>query len=355
MIGWHMRCYLRQFPALDTLAADRSTFSDKAKLVEFASGLNVIIHFAGQNRGPNDEIRETNPRLSLQLIEACDEADVRPHIVYASTTHIESASAYGQSKQQAGDILHSWADDRKSKFTNLILPHVFGEGSRPFYNSAVATFAHQLAVGEDPRVINDTQLELIHAQDVCARILKIIESGNCGDQRLRGQKISVSAVLAKLRQLAASYAADIVPDVRDAFDLSLFNLYRSYLFPAEYPRQLKVNADDRGYLVEAVKNLSGGQAFFSTTKPGITRGNHYHYRKVERFLVVQGQATIRIRRLFDDTVHSFDVTGDQPAYVDMPPLHTHNISNAGDTDLLTLFWAHEIYDPQQPDTIHETV
>jgi UDP-2-acetamido-2,6-beta-L-arabino-hexul-4-ose reductase len=355
MIGWHLRCYLNQFPEYDSVIADRDTFANDAALRNLVRACPVIVHLAGQNRGADAEISDTNPRLARELVAACEAEAVSPHIIYASSTHVDSDSIYGKSKREAGRIFGDWAAKSGAEFTNLILPHVFGEATRPFYNSAVATFAHQLAIGEEPRILNNADLELVHAQDVCATILTCAAKPVRADRRVHGREITVKDVLDKLKGLASSYDEHVIPDLRDRFDLSLFNLYRYYLFPEGYPRALTVNSDERGYLVEAVKNLNGGQAFFSTTKPGVTRGNHYHYNKVERFLVVKGQATIRIRRLFDDHVHEFEVSGDAPAYVDMPTLHTHNITNIGDNELLTLFWSHEIFDRDRPDTIFEEV
>jgi UDP-2-acetamido-2,6-beta-L-arabino-hexul-4-ose reductase len=165
----------------------------------------------------------------------------------------------------------------------------------------------------------------------------------------------VSEMLARVRDLAAAYAEGVVADLRDPLDLQLFNTYRSYLFPRHYPVPIERHRDPRGSLFEAVRTRHGGQCFLSTTRPGITRGNHYHLRKIERFLVVRGEARIRVRRLFASDVTEFSVRGDEPAYVDMPTLHTHDITNVGDADLLTLFWAHEIFDPAAPDTIPEPV
>ena len=355
MIGWHLRCHLKQFGTHEVILATRDTFCSEEALANFVACCDAVVHLAGVNRGPDENIANTNPNLAKTLTDACDKSAVTPHIVYASTTHADSDSVYGKSKRQAGDILEAWSKESGAQLSIAILPHVFGEGTRPFYNSAVATFAYQLAIGEEPEIHNDAELELIHAQDVCAELVRLLERRETGSRRLTGERIRVSAALRRLRGLAESYNLHIVPDVRTPLDLRLLNLYRSYLFPKKYPRYLERKTDERGHLVEAIKNHNGGQAFFSTTKPGITRGNHFHFHKIERFLVVEGSATIRIRRLFDTEVHAFEVRGDVPAYIDMPPLHTHNITNTGDRDLLTLFWAHEIFDPDSPDTIAEPV
>jgi UDP-2-acetamido-2,6-beta-L-arabino-hexul-4-ose reductase len=355
MLGWHMRCYLKQFEDIEVVLADRSTFADPDALRRFVAGTDAIAHFAGQNRGDDRELAATNVDLAERLVGACEAEGVAPHVVYSSTVHAENDSAYGQSKKRAGEILRAWSDKSGAKFCNLVLPHIFGEGTRPFYNSAVATFAYQLATGDEPEVHNDATLELLHAQDVTAEVLRIVRQGDESSLRLAGEKITVSEVLGRLRVMARSYESLVVPDVRSKLDLRLFNLYRSYLFPDYYPKELELHSDDRGDLVEVVKNLNGGQAFFSTTKPGVTRGNHFHYSKIERFLVVRGSARIEVRKLFDDDAHVFDVSGEAPAFVDMPPLHTHSITNTGEEQLLTLFWAHEIFEPAKPDTVFEPV
>lgn len=355
MMGWQLRCFLNQFKDVETPLADRATFADAGQLREFVSSADAIVHFAGQNRGDDNELAATNVSLAEQLIAACEAEKVTPHIVYSSTIHIDKDNAYGRSKKAAGDMLAAWSTRSGARLSTLVLPHVFGEGTRPFYNSVAATFAYQIAKGETPSVHSDAGLELLHAQDVAAQVLHLIRNSKSGAIRPAGAKITVSSLLARLQQMAESYERYVVPDVRDPLDLRLFNLYRSYLFPDFYPRRLERHSDERGDLVEIVKNLNGGQAFVSTTRPGITRGNHYHYHKIERFLVVQGSARIAVRKMFDSQTHIFDVVGSEPAFIDMPPMHTHNITNTGNEDLLTMFWAHEVFDPERPDTVFEIV
>ena len=355
MLGWHLRCYLAQFDDVDVVLADRRTFQDAQLLENFVASVDSIAHFAGMNRGEGEELVAANVGIAESLVAALEKRGATPHVVYSSTTHIERDSPYGQSKKRAGEIIGDWAARNEARFCNMVLPHVFGEGTKPFYNSAVATFAYQLATGGTPEIHTDADLELVHAQDVAAAVLQVIRGGDVGQKRLAGDVISVSDVLQRLIGIAESYQDGVIPDLGDRLSLLLFNLYRSYLFPTYYPRSLDLHSDDRGNLVEIVKNLTGGQVFFSTTRPGITRGNHFHYHKVERFLVVDGQARIRVRRLFDDECHEFDVCGSKPAFIDMPPLHTHSITNTGTGPLLTLFWANEIFDPDAPDTVAEPV
>jgi UDP-2-acetamido-2,6-beta-L-arabino-hexul-4-ose reductase len=185
---------------------------------------------------------------------------------------------------------------------------------------------------------------------VARQIFELIQSKQEGELVIPGTPISVQEMLVKVRTLADYYNNHMIPDLRKPLDLNLFNTYRSYLYPKIFPRSLELHKDNRGELFEACKSLNGGQTFLSTTRPGITRGNHFHLNKVERFLVVRGKAKIRIRKMFDDEILEFRVSGSKPQYIDIPTLHTHNITNTGDVDLLTLFWAHEIFDPKSTDT-----
>lgn len=354
-LAWHLRACVHARKDLRVSLADRSTFASTDKLQDFVSDLDAIAHFAGTNRGTEAEIRDGNLLPAQQLIEACKQTERNPHIVFANSIQHERNTAYALAKRAAAERLALWSSSSGALFTNMILPHIFGECGRPFYNSAVSTFCHQIAHGEEPKIIVDAELELVHAQRVAERVISELESCRTGTERVRGTPISVSATIARIRELADCYARDVIPPLATCFDLDLFNAYRSYLYPGHYPVALKLHSDSRGKLFEAVKSICGGQCFISTTRPGVTRGNHYHRHKVERFVVLEGEAVIRIRKLLSSEVTEYRVRGDAPAYVDMPALHTHNITNTGTGNLVTLFWSHEIFDPANPDTYGETV
>lgn len=356
LIGWHIRAFCRAYrPQIEIRLADRTTFASADALQQFAQGLDAIIHCAGVNRGTDEEIAKGNPAIVRQLAEACANTPF-PHIVYTNSIHSRSDSIYGNSKRQAAEILQEAATHHQGKFTNLILPHVFGEFGKPFYNSVVSTFCHQLAQGETPTILNDSTLHLAHAQTIAAQCLQAIEENQTGEKVLGGEAISVSALLAQLQALYTSYCQNLtIPNLESPLTLALFNTLRSYVFPERSPVQLTLRSDNRGHLFEAVKTLQGGQTFLSTTHPGITRGNHFHTHKVERFLVCAGEAEIRIRKLFSDKIERFTVSGEHPSYIDMPCFHTHSITNTGKGELVTLFWANEIFDPANPDTFSEMV
>lgn len=359
LLGFHARCLLHAAgDAHEVRVADRVTFSSPMALDAFVDGLDGVLHFAGVNRGAPEEVEAANPAIAADFLQALSRTGARPAIAYANSTHADRDTAYGRSKSQTAALLMQWGAQHNVRVANFVLPHVFGEYGRPFYNSVVSTFCHQLANGDAPHIDMDGELELVHAQDVAGHFMRWLQDPLAGGglMRVQGEPMKVSALLRRLRDLQIRYVDDgVVPDVTNPLTLRLFNTLRSYLYPTHYPRVLRLHQDARGGLFEAIKADQGGQAFMSTTLPGVTRGNHWHLQKIERFLVIRGRGVVRLRRLFDGAITTFEVDGDHPAYIDIPTLHTHCITNVGEEVLQTLFWSNEIFDPRHPDTYPETV
>ncbi|MCC5881585.1 MAG: NAD-dependent epimerase/dehydratase family protein [Halomonas sp.] len=357
MLGTHLQYRLKSFDAYKraVVALDREAYNDDAALYDALDGADVVVHCAGINRDEEAVLEDGNRALADRLASMLERVGGSPHLFYTNSIQKGADSAYGRGKEAASDVFRSWAARAEARYSDLVLPHIFGEGGRPYYNSAVQTFCEQLAKGEPLSINGSGRLELIHAQDVAAAIVDSIERGVSGEQRIKGTALSVAEVAGKLIAMHDSYTGGIIPNLDNRLDLQLFNTLRFSIFPDFYPCELALHTDPRGSLYEAVKSHNGGQTFLSTTKPGITRGNHYHHHKVERFLVIKGEAVIRIRRLLDDTVDSFTVSGDNPVFIDMPTFHTHSITNIGKGELLTLFWSHAIFDPENPDTYFEPV
>jgi len=354
-LGWHLRCRLHASPWSVRLVPDEA-FQSVSALANSIGTADCVIHLAGMNRGPDAEVLETNLHLARQLREALDTLPRVARVLFANSIHGQGETPFGRSKRGASEILRGWAERPDASFVDVILPHLFGEGGRPFYNSAVATFCHLLAHGEEPLAHAEGKVELIHAQRVASAFLDLAENESVDETvRICGTPMPVTQALDRLKCIDAIYRGGVIPELSEPLSLDLFNAYRSYLYPSYYPVSLRVHTDQRGGLFEAVKTQHGGQAFLSLTKPGIVRGRHYHRHKVERFLVIQGEAEIRVRRLFDDVVQVFRVSGDAPSFIDIPTLHTHEIANVGERDLMTLFWAHEIFDLEHPDTYPEPV
>lgn len=361
LIGWHAHARLHaancaaQFKSValpyDIVALAHADFQDDATLHAALTGADAVLHFAGVNRAPDDEVEAANPAIARRLATACKHVGADPHIVYANSTHASSDTPYGRSKRIAGEVL----DATVSRYSDLVLPHIFGEGARPFYNNVTATLIAKLLAGETPEVNPNGQVQLLHAGAAAQAAIDAVAAGQTGVIQPTPRPMSVPALLAKLQSFHDLAQTNIYPDLRDPFDVALFNSYRAATYPNGWPRPLKLNTDARGTLFEAVKGGGGGQCFLSTTQPGVTRGDHFHLDKVERFLVVQGEAVIRIRKVLSSEVWDYPVNGAAPAPVDMPTLHAHSIENVGDEPLLTLFWTHDLFDPQNPDTYADKV
>lgn len=314
------------------------------------------MHLAGVNRAEDDRLFDDNTHLAQTLTDALDADGSRPVIVFANSIQSGAQSRFGETKQAAADHLVEWGRRNSAFVADFRLPNVFGEHGRPDYNSVVATFCHQLAHGAKSTILNDREIHLLHAQDAVDQMLELIDSPKSGVFSPEGRPMHVSAILEKLREFRDLYSTGEIPKLVDQFDRSLFNTYRSFCFPDHYPISPALHLDNRGRLFESLRSGGGqSQVFCSTTHAGVTRGNHFHLRKVERFLVLDGIGVIALRRLFTGEVVRFKVSGDEPAIVDMPTMWTHSIMNTGSNELLTLFWADEILDPEKSDTYAERV
>ncbi len=350
-LGWHTRAALRESGA-NTASLQLGHGFDVTATATALSGAHRVLHLAGVNRGRDDEVGDGNRHFAEQLAQGLRSADVPPRVVvYANSIQAENGSVYGDSKARAGEVLATAASDVGAEFYDVRLPNLFGEHGRPFYNSVTATFCHQLATGESPRIDTDRELVLLHAQDAADVLLGDDPGSDLEHVTVRE---TVTGLLAKLTTFAATYSRGEIPDIAVRGDRDLFNTYRSFTFPAQTPIPLSQHSDARGSFFETVRSHGGtGQTSFSTTVPGVTRGDHFHRRKIERFIVIGGKATIRLRRLFTRDVVQFEVSGDEPVAVDMPTMWAHSIENTGTTELLTAFWTNDIFDPANPDTIAE--
>jgi len=266
---------------------------------------------------------------------------------------------YGLSKKEGRELLMQWAERSGGKFTGLVIPNVFGPFGHPFYNSVVATFSHLLSRGEEPTLQDDKLLKLIYVGELTKVFGDCILNNTSDHEYLvpHTSEIKVSEILELLKGYKESYTdRGELPSLKNIFEVHLFNTFRCFMdIPNHFPVLLNQHEDERGSFVETMKLGLGGQVSFSTTKPGITRGNHFHTRKIERFVVIKGRAIIRLRRIGTEEVLEYHLDGSKPAYVDMPIWYTHNITNVGEGELYTLFWINEFFDPDDPDTYYESV
>ncbi|WP_122262738.1 NAD-dependent epimerase/dehydratase family protein [Ornithinimicrobium cerasi] len=355
-LGWHTACRLRALHQVEPVRLGRDDFADPARLVEALRGVDAVIHIAGVNRADFDEaVEQGNIDLASTVVAAMREVGTPFDVVFANSVQAQLDNPYGRGKAEAARIVREAAVELGGHFADLLLPNLFGEHGRPGYNSFVATFAHEVAAGRVPTVTGDREIELLHAQDAAAVLIAAL--GSDASEVVPAEAIGIGEVLRFFLETQELYATrGEVPDISTPMRRNLFNTYRAAAFPDMWPISPQVHGDNRGDLYETVRAHGGtGMAFMSTTLPGHKRGEHYHLHKVERFFVVKGEAEIELRRLLHDDVVTFRLSGDKPSFVDMPALWVHNIRNVGDTELVTMFWADQLLDVDNPDQFPETI
>lgn len=360
-VGQHLYNTIGLFPEeFERVEYKLEFFENQDLLNDFVSKCDVIVHLAAMNRHNDPEVLyDVNIGLVNKLITALEFTNSKAHVLFSSSSQEERNNLYGKSKKEGRELLAEWAEKSNGKFTGLVIPNVFGPFGHPNYNSFIATFSHQLTHNEQPKIEVDGEVKLIYVGDLVKTIISEIKVGFGSDLFAipHTDERKVSEILTLLETYKIQYMdSEIIPELKDLFELNLFNTFRSYMDIKEYfPVKLIKHKDLRGAFVEVIRLNIGGQVSFSTTVPGITRGNHYHIRKIERFVVIKGKALIQLRRIGTNEVLNFYLDGDEPAYVDMPIWYTHNIKNIGDEDLFTNFWINEFYNPNDPDTFVEEV
>lgn len=356
-VGTHLYNHLGLHPErYERISFEDRYFDDFQLLRDFVNRCDVIVHLAAMNRHESEQvIYDTNIRLVQILIDAMEAEQVTPHILFSSSTQEERDNLYGKSKREGREMLQRWAAKNGASFSGLVVPNVYGEFSRPNYNTFIATFAHKLVNGEQPHVMVDSEVKLIHVGSLCQFIISQFDEKGVRKVEVpydfEKKVTDILAIFEKFKELY--FENGFIPELKDRNEVNLFNTFRSYI----EPRCVKLvrHADPRGVFVETIKLGVGGQVSFSTTVPGITRGDHYHTRKIERFTVIKGKARIQLRRIGSDEVFDFFLDGNEPAYVDMPVWYTHNITNIGEEELYTQFWINEWYNPADGDTYFEKV
>jgi UDP-2-acetamido-2,6-beta-L-arabino-hexul-4-ose reductase len=325
------------------------------------AGAAVVFHLAGTNRPEHDEAFVSGNVGSLEtLFVALDAAPAaggstpRPPIVLASSAQAANDTPYGRSKAAAEQALEAYAARTGTPAVIYRLPGVFGKWCRPDYNSVVATFCHNIARGL-PIAISDPArtIEVVHVDDVVGRFLSHLEDRPTGVTRAAVSPtftVTLGELADRIRGFRAMRDTLEVADATDPFTRRLLGTYSAYIPPAGLAYALQQRIDARGTLAELLKSPHFGQMFVSRTRPGITRGNHYHDLKVEKFCVLEGDAVIRFRPVLGDEVTEHRVSGTDFMVVDIPPGVTHSIENVGAGEMIVLFWASEIFEPGRPDT-----
>lgn len=352
-LGWHTKCAAFSY-GLNSKSIPLGINFSLQTTIKILEQANLVIHLAGVNRGSDAEIQQGNIQFAQQLSEALFLCKHPPQsLIFANSIQANNGSIYGEAKKSASEILEITCNKLNIDFVNVHIPNVFGEHCRPFYNSVTATFCHLISKNQNPEVLINKELTMVHAQDVADYLFGKISTEIFESLFWR---LDVIDLMKEIQNLSDHYSRGVIPDISNKFNKNLFNTYRSYLSHDRFSFHHEKHSDKRGSFFEIVKVFGGqGQTSFSTTLPGISRGDHFHRRKIERFTVLSGEAKIEMRKMFSSEIMTFQVSGDEPISIDMPTLWTHNITNIGDSNLLTSFWISEVFEANNPDTYFEKV
>jgi UDP-2-acetamido-2,6-beta-L-arabino-hexul-4-ose reductase len=334
------------------------TETELSLLYEYCKDADFVFHLAGVNRPKEQsEFMEENFGFTSTLLDVLKKHGNTCPVMISSSIQAELDNPYGKSKKAGEDLIFDYGKETGAKILIYRFPNVFGKWCRPNYNSVVATFCHNVAHGlpinvNDPSVI----MNLVYIDDVVEELINALED----KENRRGDFCVVPVVhtitLGEIVDLIYSFKKSreerSIPNMVDEFTKKLYSTYLSYLPEDKFSYELKMNIDNRGSFTEFIKTPDRGQVSVNISKPGITKGNHWHHTKNEKFLVVSGKGVIRFRKIDSDKVIEYFVSGEKVKVIDIPPGYTHNIENLGDTDMVTIMWANEPFDPEKPDTYY---
>ena len=331
------------------------------ELDRYTKDCGFVFHLAGVNR-PKDpkEFQEGNFGFTTILLDYLKKNNNKVPIMLASSIQAELDNPYGVSKKDGEELLFSYGKENETKVLIYRFPNVFGKWCRPNYNSAVATFSHNIA-NDLPITINDKNVEmnLIYIDDLVSELINVLnKKENKKDQFCYVEpvyKVKLGDIVDLLYDFKNSRDNRTIPNTKDSFTKKLYSNYLSYLPKDQFSYDLKMNIDVRGSFTEFIKTPDRGQVSINISKPGITKGNHWHHTKNEKFLVVSGEGVIRFRKIDETEVLEYFVNGNHLKVIDIPPGYTHNIENLGKFDMVTVMWANETFNPEKPDTIFEEV
>lgn len=330
--------------------------TSEQELEEYTKNCDYVFHLAGVNRPENEEeFMKGNFGFTSILLEKLKKHNNKSTIVITSSIQAELDNPYGKSKKAGEELMFSYSNETKSKVIVYRLPNVFGKWCRPNYNSAVATFCNNIAKGlditvNDPKVI----MKLVYIDDVVEEFILSLQGKEHVDNNFgyipTVHKITLGEIVELIYSFKESRENLMLPNVKDEFSKKLYSTYLSYLPEKEFNYPVKMNIDNRGSFTELFRTNERGQVSVNISKPGIVKGNHWHHTKNEKFVVVSGKGVIRFRKIDSNEVIEYYVSGDKIEVIDIPVGYTHNIENLGNTDLITIMWANEIFNPEKPDT-----
>lgn len=332
--------------------------TDKSLLDKYTKECEFVFHLAGVNR-PKDETEfmKGNFGFTSELLDLLEKHDNKAPVLITSSIQAERDNPYGKSKKAAEDLLFNYSKETGAKVLVYRLTNLFGKWSRPNYNSVVATFCYNIARNLDIQINNPkVELELCYIDDVVDEFIRAMEGNPTIEGKFCVVPITHKIKLGELAELIQSFKESrkdlSIPDMEDSLTKKLYSTYLSYLPEDDFSYELKMNVDNRGSFTEFIRTPERGQVSVNISKPGITKGNHWHHTKNEKFLVVSGKGLIRFRKIDSDDIIEYRVSGEKLEVVDIPPGYTHSIINVGDTDMVTIMWVNECFDPENPDTYY---
>ena len=355
-IGKNLVSTLDREDKYEIICIDRE--NSKEELEKGVLNSDFIVHLAGINRPKNEEeFFEGNTGLTEEIIEILKENNKNTSILITSSIQADLDNAYGQSKKGAEEALIKYMADTKGNVFIFRLPNVFGKWCRPNYNSAIATFCHNIARGEEVWISDPTkEMTLVYIDDVVRNIKDVIDNEKTYIPGYQNVDIEHKATLGEIVDLINSFKESrkslMIPNMENELTKKLYSTYLSYLPEKDFSYPLKMNVDNRGSFTEVIKSKDRGQVSVNISKPGITKGNHWHDTKNEKFLVVSGEGVIRFRKVDSEEIIEYKVSGEKLEVVDIPVGYTHSIINTGERDMVTIMWVNEIFNPEKPDTIY---
>lgn len=332
-----------------------------SQLDAYADECDFVFHLAGVNRPENpEEFMEGNCGLTSDLLDLLKKHHNTAPVMFSSSIQAELDNSYGKSKRAGEELVFEYSKATDAKAFVYRFPNMFGKWCRPNYNSAIATFCHNIAAGL-PIQVNDPEadLQLVYIDDVVAELIRALNGTENRSGEFCAVPIFYNVKLGKIAELIYSFQDGrnrlAVPDMSDGFVKKLYSTYLSYLPKDKFSYPLAMHTDSRGSFTEFIRTPERGQFSVNVSHPGIVKGQHWHHTKNEKFLVVSGHGLIRLRKVGEDEIIEYHVSGEKPEAVDIPPGYTHSILNEGNTDMVTLMWASELFDPEHPDTYALTV
>jgi UDP-2-acetamido-2,6-beta-L-arabino-hexul-4-ose reductase len=330
--------------------------SDPSLLNQYTKECDFVFHLAGVNRPQNEnEFMEGNFGFTSQLLELLKKNGNKAPVLITSSIQAEKDNPYGRSKKAGEDLLFNYYKETDVKVYVYRLANLFGKWSKPNYNTVVATYCHNIARNLDIQINNpDADLTLCYIDDVLEELFRALNGYPTMQEDYCIVPVTHNIKLGKLGNLIKSFKESrtnlSIPNMENDLTKKLYSTYLSFLPENKFSYDLKMNCDHRGSFTEFMRTSERGQVSINVSKPGITKGNHWHHTKNEKFLVVNGEGLIRFRKLDSNEIIEYRVSGEKLQVVDIPTGYTHSIVNIGENDLVTVMWANEWFDPEKPDT-----